>query len=331
MTLDLNPVAREFYTIYYGQAVSPNQDYLALGNNFGQLFSVPIYQKDEAATPKRIYQSEANIFSMTTIPGTNLLITGSQNGSIAAFDWVQFTKNGLDSPIEPLWIASTNVREANSMCSVNSNQFAIGYGDGLVEIQDCENPGKVLVEFSGHLEQVNQVVQFAPNQVVSCSSDGTVNLYDALSGSEPVKRLNILSHESVIRSGHSRAILTMGVQDRFIICGGGVDLAKYDISSGCLLQNFGAPKSGSSAYNIHSVEISRDKIGVGTSNGLVLGYSHSGHFINDIPLGIGPVLNLSSLSNESHRHLLTAASGISSKISMLVNYGYVSYTIGNVF
>uniref|UniRef100_A0AC34FH64 Uncharacterized protein n=1 Tax=Panagrolaimus sp. ES5 TaxID=591445 RepID=A0AC34FH64_9BILA len=331
MTLELNPVAREYYTIFYGQAVSPNQDFLALGNNFGQLFAVPIYQKDEASTPKRIYQSETNIFSLLTIPGTNVLLAGLQNGSIAAFDWAQLTKNDSDSTFDPHWIVSTNVREANSMCALSDNHFAVGYGDGLVEIQDFENPGKVIVEFSGHLEQVNQVAQFGPNQVVSCSSDGTVNLYDALSGPEPVKKLNILSHPSVIRSGHSRAVLALGIQDRFVVCGGGVELAKYDISSGCLLQNFGTPKSGRGAYNIHSIEISRDKIGVGTSNGSVLGYNHSGNFVNGIPLSIGPVLNLSSLSNESHRHLLTAASGVSSKISMLVNYGYVSYTIGSLF
>lgn len=77
-------------------------------------------------------------------PNSNILLTGSQNGSIAAFNWSHLTSKDDSDTIQPLWITSTNVREANSMCLVNDEtQFAVGYGDGIVEIQDCEKPGKV--------------------------------------------------------------------------------------------------------------------------------------------------------------------------------------------
>ena len=73
------------------------------------------------------------------------------------------------------------------------------------------------MEFGGHTDQVNQVIEYKHNQFVSCSSDGTVNLYDISVGSEPVKRLNVLKNTSVVRPGHCRAVLAVAAHDQFVV------------------------------------------------------------------------------------------------------------------
>lgn len=184
-----------------------------------------------------------------------------------------------------------------------------------------------MVELSGHSDQVNQIIAYDRNQFVSCSSDGTIFLYDVLSGNTPVKKIDVSKTKSVLKADHSKAVLSVALHDRFILCGGGIELSQFDIASGSLLQVFNGPKYDVSPYNINYIEVSLEKIGVGISTGFVMSYSHAGHFVNKVPVGYGPVLNLSSVIDQRYNHTRTIVSGVGSKISLLLNHGYVSYVL----
>ncbi|KAE9555415.1 hypothetical protein FO519_001352 [Halicephalobus sp. NKZ332] len=316
MSFELNPITREFFSVIYNQSFSPDYNFISVCNNFGEVVALPVYESSDPVPPRRL-KFDANVYSLLTLKNSNLLICGSENGLLQGFDWIQLTTK-TNGDFESKFSFTVSQREINSVCSINDEKyFVAGYGDGHLSLHAVDRPDKVLIEFNGHTDQVNQVIEYKQNQFVSCSSDGTVNLYDISTGSEPVKRLNVLKNTSILRPGHCRAVLAVAVHDQFVICGGGVDLAKYDLSSGSLLQLFDQPKHGSHHYNIHCIDVSKDKIGIGTSHGSILGYSHSGHHINEIPVAYGPVLNLNSFIDSKYQYQMTAASGLGSKISMI--------------
>uniref|UniRef100_A0A7E4VAS0 WD_REPEATS_REGION domain-containing protein n=1 Tax=Panagrellus redivivus TaxID=6233 RepID=A0A7E4VAS0_PANRE len=318
----LNPVVREFYTVYYDQAFSPNQEDLALVDNFGQLITIPT--GGNPTSERRIVKETSNFSSLATL--SNGLIAGSVTGRLCFLDWDQLLDNDLEEKLKPKWTISVGQREVNSIAVLNDKQFLIGTGDGGLSLRDAARPDAVLGTFDGHTDQINQVSANSDATFVSCSSDGTVLLFDARNGSEAVRKIDMGSQAGLQKDGFSRSVLAIGLQDQFVIAGGGLSLAKFDLGSGILLQALPSPKSGDN-YDIHSIEVSRERIGVGTSTGSVLAYSHAGTLINEIPVGHGAVLNLTSATNDNHRHLLTAVSGISGYVTMLVNYGYISSTL----
>jgi len=201
MSFELNPITREFFSVIYNQAFCPNSEFISVCNNFGEVFALPVYESKDFVPPRRI-KFDANIYSLLTLKNSNLLVCGSENGSLQGLDWTQLTTKG-NGDFESKFSFSVNQREINSMCSINNEkQFVAGYGDGHLSLHAVDCPDKALMEFGGHTDQVNQVIEYKHNQFVSCSSDGTVNLYDISVGSEPVKRLNVLKNTSVVRPGH---------------------------------------------------------------------------------------------------------------------------------
>uniref|UniRef100_A0AC34QG57 Uncharacterized protein n=1 Tax=Panagrolaimus sp. JU765 TaxID=591449 RepID=A0AC34QG57_9BILA len=142
MSLELNPIAHEFFNIVYSQAFSPNHDFLAISNNFGEVFATPAYPQDDPSNFRRM-RFDSNVYSLATMKNANLLLCGSEYGLLEAFSWNQLTNNEGDS-MEPKFSTNVNQREINSICVLNNEEhFVAAYGDGNLTLHSTARPEKV--------------------------------------------------------------------------------------------------------------------------------------------------------------------------------------------
>ncbi|KJH50683.1 WD domain, G-beta repeat protein [Dictyocaulus viviparus] len=163
--------------------------------------------------------------------------------------------DGLQSPVAVL-------HEANGLlyCSETERLYVGGAADNAIREYDVNVPNKPIHVFSGHSATICELASASPEQLLSASADGTVRVWDVRKNTEghvicvadEPKKFNNMNRNyaalgqnevcslfirfflkevslKVSRPKFGKCVSALAVDNKFMVCGGGVDLGIWHV------------------------------------------------------------------------------------------------------
>jgi len=240
------PDISSFYVSVFSQALSPCEQFLAAGTNFGNLniFNLNrLYNEESETAPDTQSSREAekkitiNTKPLQTMVSSNdHLIVGGTN-CIQGFSWetLKQPKCAKESETVPDWNIDLNLPTdfgtRNSVDNVIMGEKSTLYaacGDNTIYQVDLEY-GKTVSKFTGHEDFIHCMSSFG-NQLSSAGEDGVVYLWDPRK-SKPVHKIVPHSDLRLQRPSLGKWVGAVAMNDDWLVCGGGPHLALYHLRS----------------------------------------------------------------------------------------------------
>ncbi|KAI1697606.1 THO complex subunit 6 like protein [Ditylenchus destructor] len=266
--------------------------------------------------------------------GPNSIVCGDSNGNLRGFDvsaLCDAARNGRAPNVANVVTEKCAASSINCILTMeNSNKKLVGCGDGTVALLDMEQLAKPVMSFSGHTKRVNRLAKASENTFVSCSDDGVVFCWDSRTNKKPARTLQVGSHSKASRPGFSKHIYAVDVDDDFVVCGGGVNLAIWHLSSSNLAAVLIPGDDGNETHPEmwHSVEMVDGHINAGgaplNNTAALHRFSYAGELVTSLKLNLNSINNIRTTSSVQK---LTVISGESSEIFFMSDLGFISSSV----
>jgi len=185
------PDIRSFYVTVLSQELSPCEEFLAAGTNYGNIniFNLNRFYSGNNELGLDVEQRKPwKNFPVSSKPiqgmasSTEHLIVGGKN-QLYGYSWNQLKTKGACKETKPSWTINLNIptdfgsKETVDYITLDKNgTIFVACGDNCIRAVDMEY-GKVTSVFSGHDDLIHSMSNFG-SQLSSASEDGTVCLWD---------------------------------------------------------------------------------------------------------------------------------------------------------
>lgn len=278
---------------------------------------------DESRCLSHAIQLQDPVFAMKTVD--QLLVCGDSKGRIFAYDWTEIIKR---MEVSPKTVFSFGVYdgaqcsvpgpyEVNGVmyCSETERLYVGGAADNAVREYDVNVPNKAVRLFSGHTSTVCELASVSSEQLLSASADGTVRVWDVRKNTEG-HVIKVSEEPKVSRPQWGRCVSALSVDNKFMVCGGGVNLGIWHLG----MYSLATPMEADNVRHL-TCEMTTDKILTGSMHPVLSQWDHSGKKLSDVrgkPQSIYSILQTSTVS-------FTA--GDSNFIDVYLNLGYVAFSL----
>ncbi|KAJ1353207.1 THO complex subunit 6, partial [Parelaphostrongylus tenuis] len=252
-------------------------------------------------------------------------VCGDATGRVFAYDWTELVKrsvappktvfnfgifDGIQSPVSVL-------HEVNGLlyCSETERLYVGGAGDNAVREYDVNVPNKPIRLFSGHSATICELASASREQLLSASADGTVRVWDVRKNTEG-HVIFVADEAKVSRPKFGKCVSALAVDNKFMVCGGGVDLGIWHVG----MYSLATPMEADNVRHL-TCEMTTDKILAGSMHPVLSQWDHAGKKLSDVygkPKSIYSILQTSAVS-------FTA--GDSNLIDVYLNLGYVAFSL----
>uniref|UniRef100_A0A0K0DF68 WD_REPEATS_REGION domain-containing protein n=1 Tax=Angiostrongylus cantonensis TaxID=6313 RepID=A0A0K0DF68_ANGCA len=219
-------------------------------------------------------------------------VCGDASGRVFAYDWTEVVKRS-DAPPKTV--------------------FSFSIFDGI------QSPVSVLHEVNGLLycsETERLYVGGAgDNAVRDASVDGTVRVWDVRKDTEG-HVIFVADEAKVSRPKFGKCVSALAVDNKFMVCGGGVDLGIWHVG----MYSLATPMEAEDVRHL-TCEMTTDKILAGSMHPILSQWDHAGKKLSNVygkPKSIYSILQTSAVS-------FTA--GDSNLIDVYLNLGYVAFSL----
>uniref|UniRef100_A0A915DXQ5 Uncharacterized protein n=1 Tax=Ditylenchus dipsaci TaxID=166011 RepID=A0A915DXQ5_9BILA len=298
----LGDVAAKYYTQIVDQCFSDDGKYVISINSFGHIISCPCPSNDSAANSvSNTGNTHTNLHLTSGKSLANVLVCGDANGNVHGFN------------------SSSLIESATA----NTN--------GSISLHDIEVLRKPISVFGGHSQKINKLAKRSEFEFVSCSDDGLVQFWDSRLNKKPPRTLQVASHSQVSRLNCANEIYAVDVDDDFVVCGGGVDLSMWHLSSSSLALVLNNGEDGDQTEICSAVEMVDGQILAGattfTNNATLHRYNYSGSSILSLKINMNSIRNIHTAEFSTQTHKTSVVSGESSQLFFLTDFGFISSSI----
>ncbi|XP_046633975.1 THO complex subunit 6 homolog [Daphnia pulicaria] len=311
------PNIKSFYVTVLSQALSPCEEFLAAGTNFGNvnIFNIKsLYAEDEQQGPRESLTLPQKCFSVSTKPlqaitslNDNLLVGGKN--CIEAFSWNQLVlPQNSDEKVKPCWKVDLRLptdfgTKETVDCMINGeNSTFVACGDNNIHHVDLEY-GKVKQTFSGHTDFIHSM-SLVGNQLSSASEDGTVCIWDTRK-SKPNHVITPHLESKLNRPHLGKWVGAVAMNEDWLVCGGGPHLGLYHLRSltmsRVLLEE--------DVHGVNNVMFHEDNIIVGVDGPFVYQCLFSGDITVKMPTSPLRVYNICLQKKDANKLLFVGGSG----------------------
>ncbi|ETN70464.1 WD domain, G-beta repeat protein [Necator americanus] len=254
-----------------------------------------------------------------------LLVCGDATGRVFAYDWAEIVKRNEAVPktvfsfgvFDGTQPSVAGPHEVNGLlyCPEKERLYVGGAADNAVREYDINVPNKPIRLFMGHHGAVCELGSASREQLLSASADGSVRVWDIRKkmGSHVIK---VADEAKVSRPEFGKCISALSVDNKFMVCGGGVNLGIWHLG----MYSLAAPMEAANVRHL-TCEMTTDKILTGSMHPVLSQWDHAGKKLSDVrgkPQSIYSILQTSAVS-------FTA--GDSSLIDVYLNLGYVAFSL----
>ncbi|KAK4004686.1 THO complex subunit 6 homolog [Daphnia magna] len=312
------PNIKSFYVTVLSQSLSPCEQFLAAGTNFGNvnIFNIKtLYQEDVNQGPRDLLTLPQKCFSVNekslqamTSSNDNLMIGGKN--CIQGFSWNDLVApKKSDLEVKPCWTVDLRLptdfgSKETVDCLISGDNFSAyaACGDNNVHHVDLEY-GKVKLTFSGHTDFIHSMSQIG-NQLSSASEDGTVCIWDARKP-KPVHVITPHSEPKLNRPHLGKWIGAVTMNEDWLVCGGGPHLGLYHLRSltmsKVLLED--------DTHGVNNVLFHEDSIIVGVDGPFVYHCLFSGDITVKMPTSALRVYSVCLQKKDANKLLFVGGSG----------------------
>lgn len=289
---------KSFYTTVLSQALSPCENFLAAGTNFGNIniFNINrLYENEEEHVnqsnssrssrmmPHQHFESSPKPVQSMVSSSENLIVGGKN--CLIGYNWDQLVlSKSSGKSVTPKWTVDLQLpmdfgtKETVDCITLGDNSSLVyaACGDNNVHVVDLEH-GKQKTTFSGHTDFIHSLSQVG-NQLATGSEDGTVRIWDTR---KPKAVHTIIPHSDhkLSRPKLGKWIGAVAMNDDWLVCGGGPHLGLYHLRSltmsRVLLEE--------DAYGINCIDFHGDSLIVGVDGPLVYHVLFSGDVTVKMP------------------------------------------------
>jgi THO complex subunit 6 len=269
----------------------------------------------EDQLPKNTFTIKEDVQINSLLSTKSFLIVGTV-GEILAYTWknVKLSKKPSCS-----WsIDIPNAKDSFDKPDVNylvlddeDNLLYAACGDNNVYSFNLETRKEVRT-LKGHKNYVH-CLNYSNNKIVSGGEDGLVIIWDVKSPT-PVNKIEPFTRDKVVRPELGNWIGGVGINDDWLLCGGGPRLSLWHLRSMNISTVFPIDDKG-----IHVAEMFQDKIFAGGRSTLFYQMSFNGDIITEIPTS--PVTTYTAVHQDEPFQTLCIA-GSSPKIDVCSNFIY---------
>ncbi|KAH7726357.1 WD-40 repeat protein [Aphelenchoides avenae] len=322
MVVKLGPTVLELYTEILDQCFSPNESDALVCDDLGRLFAFSLTSTQSVVSSHQTLPLNRPVNCVKTVG--ELVVCGGSDGFLSGYRWsaVALSQQSTSAATAE-YALNLGEWDINDICVVDDGRgLLLGCGDGIVRMSNVEVPNKVTVEFNGHAEQVNQLAKRSESEFLACSNDGTVTLWDIRASKKPSKTIRVKGSSKVIREDCPVSVYSVAVDGDFLVCGGGVDLGLWHISSESLVSVLQTDTVEGASQQIHSIEIADGQILAGGTAHRVYRYNFVGEQVSSIDVPIGSIRSIHTTRQIESRKL-TLVAGQSSHVHFLLDFGYL--------
>ncbi|VDL79768.1 unnamed protein product [Nippostrongylus brasiliensis] len=200
-------------------------------------------------------------------------------------------------------------------CSETERLYVCGAADNAVREYDVNVPKKPVRLYSGHLSTVCELASASRDQLLSASADGTVRVWDVRKNTEG-HVIKVADEPKVARPTWGRCVSALSVDNKFMVCGGGVNLGIWHLG----MYSLATPMEADNVRHL-TCEMTTDKILTGSMHPTLSQWDHSGKKISDVCGKTQSIYSILQTSNVSF------TAGDSSLIDVYLNLGYVAFSL----
>ncbi|XGW10872.1 hypothetical protein V3C99_012405, partial [Haemonchus contortus] len=317
------------YMKIYRLAASPDDSWLAASDNLCRicLFKLADCLSSNASDGSRclshFIQVKDPVFAMKTVD--QLLMCGDSKGRIFAYDWNELIKRADGSPkalfsfgvFDGAQCSVPGPHEVNDLlyCNETERLFVGGAADNAIREYDINVPHKPLRSFAGHSSTVCELASASSDQLLSASADGTVRVWDVRKRTEG-HVIKVADEPRVSRPNWGRCVSALSVDNKFMVCGGGVNLGIWHLG----MYSLATPMEADNVRHL-TCTMTTDKILTGSMHPILSQWDHSGKKISDVHGKPGSIYSILQTNTVSF------TAGDSNLIDVYLNLGYVAFSL----
>ncbi|XP_044271762.1 THO complex subunit 6 [Tribolium madens] len=319
----VNKLNKSFYNTVLSQTFTPCGNYLVVGDIYGTISVFHLSKltnqgssiTKEDQLPKNTFTIKEDVQINSLLTTKSFLVVGTV-GEILGYAWKNVKTSKKPSCSWSIEIPNSkdsfDKPDVNCLVLENENNLLFAAcGDNNVYIFNIETRKEVR-SLRGHKNYIH-CINFFNNKLVSGGEDGLVLLWD-VRGGPPVSRIEPHTRDKVARGELGPWIGGVGINDDWLLCGGGPRLSLWHLRSLNVSTVFPIDDKG-----IHVAEIYQDRIFAGGRSSLFYQMSFNGDIITEIPTS--PVTSYSAVHQEEPFQTLCIA-GSSPKIDVCSNFIY---------
>lgn len=248
----------------------------------------------------------------------DFLIVGSKHGQIFGYK----TSGGIQSKSWTIQLPLTPDKlenEVNDLYVDSENEIV--YAACGNDLYQCSlDTGSVQNKFEGH-EDCIQTVKGHDNNIVTCSLDGSVKVWDSRSKNASFS-IKPSDHQAISRSQYGKWMGSASISKSWLLCGGGPKLSVFHLNQ-VTKQPFQVLDYPSPIHVTAFVDL--DSLLVAGGSNKIIQYSLNGNMISDIDASGPAVYSVVWFKNQQIKFL--SASGASNNIDVSINFTYKDSTL----